>query len=124
MSVATRTRELSFDHRRHTNIACAQCHQESATRSAANVQCTMCHAEHHKPTASCMACHPPAAGKVHNRNVHVGCGGSECHKQLPVAGVPHTRPFCLACHQKMVNHQPQGNCADCHKLPPARGAAP
>ena len=125
MTVAgnTRTRTLSFVHSDHGNIACTQCHRDPATRSAAQLDCKSCHAQHHEPTVDCMACHPPAAGKAHTRNVHVGCAGSSCHKQLPapLASVPHTRQFCLACHQTMVAHRPQGNCADCHKLPAPRG---
>lgn len=119
----TKSRELAFDHRQHNGVACAQCHTDPMSRNAAQVQCKACHTDHHKATQNCMACHPRATG-VHTRNVHVGCAGSSCHKQLPaaIANVPHTRQFCLTCHQNMVAHQPRGNCADCHKLP-APGSA-
>jgi nitrate/TMAO reductase-like tetraheme cytochrome c subunit len=123
IATATHTRELRFDHAAHENVACAQCHREPMTRSAAGVQCMSCHVEHHKPAANCMACHTPPPAGVHNRNVHVSCSGSSCHKQLPVAGIPHTRQFCLSCHQTMVEHRAPRNCADCHKLPAPRGAS-
>ena len=117
-----KTRGISFTHTQHMQIECAQCHKDSVTRAADAVQCNACHQDHHKPTESCMACHPTPRQGAHNRDVHVGCSGSGCHSELPVAGVPRTRPFCLACHQDMVNHQPQGNCADCHRLPAPRGS--
>ena len=116
-------RRVAFDHRPHARVACAQCHRDPLTRSAENLQCNACHQDHHKPTESCMACHPTPRAGAHNRNVHVGCAGSGCHSQLPVASVPRTRPFCLTCHQDMVNHQPSGNCADCHRLPAPRRAS-
>jgi hypothetical protein len=121
----TKTRQLSFRHQQHSSVACAQCHRDPLSRSAANVQCKACHDSHHKATSNCMACHPPTSTKAHTRNVHVGCAGSSCHKTLPaaLASVPHTRQFCLACHQNMVSHRPSGNCADCHQLPAATGAA-
>jgi hypothetical protein len=115
-----KSRGVTFVHTQHQQIACAQCHRDPLTRSAAALECKSCHEDHHKPTESCMSCHPPVREGVHNRNVHVGCAGSGCHSQLPVAGVPRTRPFCLTCHQDMVNHQPRGNCADCHRLPAPR----
>lgn len=113
-------RRITFDHRRHAQVACSQCHRDELTRSAEKLHCNSCHADHHKPTESCMACHPTPKQGVHNRNVHVGCAGSGCHSQLPVHGVPRTRAFCTACHQDMLNHKPGGNCADCHRLPAAR----
>ncbi len=119
----TVTRNTGFTHEPHEQIACAQCHRDPLTRSTTDLQCNSCHQDHHKPTASCMSCHPPARAGAHNRNVHVGCGGSGCHSELPVVSVPRTRAFCLACHQDMVNHQPRGNCADCHRLPPPRQAS-
>lgn len=120
----TRTRQLGFNHQQHSTVPCAQCHADPMTRGAANVQCKACHADHHKTTSNCMACHPPVKVSPHTLKVHVGCAGSSCHKQLPapLAAVPHTRQFCLACHQNMVNHRPSGNCADCHQLPAASGA--
>jgi hypothetical protein len=118
---STKTRQANFDHRRHAGVSCAQCHRDEVTRSAANVECSACHKEHHKPTATCMACHPTPRANAHTVNVHVGCAGSGCHSKLPVPGVPRTRQFCLACHQTLVNHKPGGNCADCHKLPAPRG---
>ncbi|HEY0306240.1 MAG TPA: NapC/NirT family cytochrome c [Longimicrobiales bacterium] len=113
-------RRTAFDHRPHAQVACAQCHKDTLTRSAENVQCNACHTDHHKPTESCMSCHPTPKQGAHNRNVHVTCSGSGCHSQLPVSGIPRTRPFCIACHQDMVNHKPTGNCADCHRLPAPR----
>jgi nitrate/TMAO reductase-like tetraheme cytochrome c subunit len=122
-STSIKQRTANFNHQPHSRVACAQCHRDTLTRSAANLQCNACHADHHKATETCMSCHPTPKAGVHNRNVHVGCGGSGCHSKLPqqILNVPRTRPLCLSCHQNMVNHKPGGNCADCHKLPAPRG---
>ena len=124
LSTGAKTRTMPFEHARHDDVACTKCHTGTGTMSAANVQCNACHVEHHKPAVTCMQCHPPVRKGAHTRNVHLGCAGSGCHSKLPaaLASVPHTRQFCTACHQDMVSHKPAGNCAECHKLPPARGA--
>ncbi|MBI4205105.1 MAG: NapC/NirT family cytochrome c [Betaproteobacteria bacterium] len=115
-----RTRTLSFDHRWHGRVACAQCHTDPLTRSAAGLECTACHADHHEPTVSCMACHPRPPSDAHDKDVvHEGC--SACHAELPLQGVPRTRTFCLICHQDRVEHYPEGVCTDCHALPGTEG---
>ena len=116
-----RARTISFDHRKHEGVSCAQCHRDPLTRSATPIQCNACHEDHHKPTANCMACHTQTRAAVHPpEKVHVTCAGSGCHSTLPVEGVPRTRELCLTCHQQLTNHRPNGNCADCHRLPAAR----
>jgi hypothetical protein len=117
----TKARTINFDHSKHANVSCTQCHRDPLTRSAAALQCNACHRDHHKPTSTCMACHAPTRVAVHPpEKVHVTCAGSGCHSTLPVAAAPRTRQLCLTCHQQLTNHRPNGNCADCHRLPAAR----
>jgi hypothetical protein len=112
-------RTLPFDHDRHLQYDCQQCHTQGLARSAAGLRCATCHEEHHRPTASCMSCHPAPAGDAHDLNAHLGCAGSGCHDAAPAAvqEVPRTRDFCLACHQDLVDHRPGRNCVACHALP-------
>jgi hypothetical protein len=117
MSVApARTRLLGFDHASHPNVACAQCHQPSLTRQA-SVTCTGCHEDHHQPNRSCISCHLRPGDRAHDANAHLGCTAAGCHEPAPFVGVPRTRNFCLSCHQDRVDHEPRGNCAECHALP-------
>lgn len=111
-------RALPFDHAVHAGEACATCHTDGLDRSAASVACVSCHAEHHRPTASCMACHVEAAPGSHAvETAHLGCSGSGCHVEVPFEGLPRTRDVCLTCHQDLVDHRPEGDCAECHALP-------
>lgn len=119
------TRTLDFDHRRHDDIGCTECHRGGLALGAADVRCSSCHEEHHQPDRACIACHVDPAQGAHPVSVHVtGCAGSGCHEAVPPAlrGVPRTRSFCLACHQEQREHMVGGNCADCHRLPAPRVA--
>lgn len=122
LSVAPpKTRELPFSHRRHEAIACATCHTEPLTLRA-TAQCSGCHEEHHRPGTECLGCHTQPPATAHTVEAHLGCSGAGCHDPVPagVRNVPRTRSFCLACHQDLVQHEPGGNCADCHRLPRPR----
>ena len=110
-------RSLPFAHAVHEDLACAECHTEGLTLSAAAVSCSGCHGEHHEPDMECRACHATPADNAHDAQVHLGCAGSGCHGDPPVRGVPRTRDFCLVCHQDLVDHRPGRNCEDCHALP-------
>lgn len=115
-------RVLPFSHITHEGIRCQTCHTGGAALSAADVECTGCHQDHHRPTATCLRCHEPPAAGAHDREVHLGCGGSACHEGAPasIQTVPRTRAFCLACHADMTYHKPEQACASCHALPPPR----
>ncbi len=113
-------RTLPFDHAAHDRIECTACHTDGLALSAARVDCSGCHAAHHQPDVSCMRCHEQPAPDAHTRDAHLGCAG--CHTAAPasIRDVPRTREFCLSCHQDLVDHRPEGNCADCHVLPRPR----
>lgn len=115
-------RRLPFDHARHEATACATCHREPLTRSAAAASCSSCHTEHHQPESDCMSCHVEAPPEAHPAEVHVGCSGTGCHEESSFDQVPRTRAFCLACHQEFTDHKADAKegCADCHTLPPPR----
>ena len=117
----TRTRPITFTHREHTREKCTSCHASDITQ-APRVNCTSCHDQHHQPNVNCRACHVEAPARAHPAVVHVTCAGSGCHSTLPapIRGVPRTRQFCLACHQKLVDHKPEKNCVDCHAMPRPR----
>jgi hypothetical protein len=119
-----RTRELPFSHAVHEREACGSCHRQPLTM-AVTVSCNSCHEQHHRPTTQCMSCHVRPPGDAHTVNAHLGCTGAGCHDPVPaqVRNVPRTRPFCLSCHQDLVQHEPGGNCADCHRLPAPRPQA-
>jgi hypothetical protein len=116
-------RELFFAHAQHHTVACASCHVEPLTMAVTGT-CRDCHEQHHQPQVQCMACHIVPPRDAHTAAAHLTCTAAGCHVTLaaPLARVPRTRPFCLACHQELVDHERGGNCADCHILPPPRAA--
>lgn len=125
LSVGREARGLPFVHANHDGVRCTQCHTRGLELSAAQVDCSSCHNDHHRPDAVCRSCHLEAPESAHPaRLVHVGCAGSGCHTSVPFQDRPETREFCLACHQDMVRHEPQGSCADCHAMPAWRRTVP
>ena len=118
LSVGARGRSLPFQHVRHDGVQCTRCHTQGLELSAARVDCASCHVEHHRADAACRSCHLEAPAGAHPaRVVHTTCAGSGCHSSVPFEQRPGTREFCLACHQDLVRHEPQGLCADCHAMP-------
>lgn len=114
-------RVMTFDHTRHSELACASCHTEGLALSAAGVDCTQCHQEHHQPAADCASCHRvPTAGAHPAKDSHVTCSGAGCHQAVPFDAVPRSRAACLVCHQEQTVHRPGRVCIDCHTLPGAR----
>jgi hypothetical protein len=115
-------RELPFRHSGHGEVGCQECHAQGLALSAAQVQCSGCHDAHHEPTLDCRACHEAPLPAAHDRQVHLGCGGSGCHVDAPddIKMVPKTRELCLVCHDEMLYHKPGEACASCHRLPPPR----
>ncbi len=120
------TRRLPLDHRAHESVECTDCHTAPSSLDAAAVDCSSCHEEHHRPETRCVDCHAQPEEDAHDVQAHLGCGGSGCHTDVPVAGVSRTRTFCLTCHQDLLDHRPEGACEDCHVLPEpsTRGARP
>jgi nitrate/TMAO reductase-like tetraheme cytochrome c subunit len=124
MSVYTepKARTLPFAHALHSSVECATCHTTAVTRAVAR-DCTSCHTEHHVATASCITCHA-GAKKVHRRqDVHQGCSGTGCHKDISALGLTETRNVCLTCHNDRVSHKPGQQCAKCHQVKWAPSAA-
>ena len=110
-------RALPFDHEVHAAEDCASCHTAGLALSAAEVDCVSCHESHHEPITDCASCHEPAPSGAHSiETAHVTCSSAGCHEAVPFEGLPRTRPFCLVCHQDMVDHRPGGDCAECHAL--------
>lgn len=110
---------LTFVHAEHADISCAACHVQPVTLSASPVTCGSCHAEHHRAEGDCLRCHtvePPES--AHPRASHLTCAGAGCHEPQPFEGGLRTRQLCLSCHQGYGDHKPDGNCVDCHVLPP------
>jgi len=109
-----RQRALPFRHPDHRTVECAKCHTTPAT-FAATVNCESCHREHHEAKADCMSCHGTGR-EVHKRVAHQGCAGSSCHTDRQSLAFEATRNVCLGCHQDMVNHFRNRECARCHQV--------
>lgn len=59
---------ISFGHKQHAAVACAQCHdmREKAAKPATHARCAGCHdggKGHGPPMTTCSSCHPQAVGK-------------------------------------------------------------
>ncbi len=109
-------RTVGFSHDRHLRTACASCHIPPQLTPPDSVRtCKACHDQHHEERRNCAACHSrgdlPAA---HSRDAHVGCDA--CHKSTTIAQLTPNRQFCLSCHTKQGDHQPQQECTTCHFL--------
>lgn len=109
-------REVGFAHEPHEERECVECHVgDDPVLSPAELDCGSCHEEHHLATASeCMACHREAPEDAHPLNVHETCSGSGCHVDPPFEVPVPTRTGCLWCHEDMTDHEPDGECVDCH----------
>lgn len=115
---ARASRALPFRHALHQEVTCASCHGGPPARSARGADCAGCHADHHRDGAECSACHAAPTEAAHPRAVHAGCGGAQCHGELPFPVTPRQRSSCLACHRDRADHRPGEECADCHVMPP------
>jgi nitrate/TMAO reductase-like tetraheme cytochrome c subunit len=115
-------RTLDFRHAEHEEVECTECHEGGLTLSAVAEDCTSCHEEHHEPERSCLECHQEAPESEHPAEVHVGCGGAECHKQAtPFRFLAWSPSTCLGCHQDETDHYPESDdCTECHLLPRPR----
>ena len=107
------SRTVAFEHGRHANLTCEQCHAQDLRRSVQK-SCESCHSEHHEVTRNCAGCHT-SVRESHNRALHAtGCGGSGCHVQERTAATTPARGVCLACHMEQADHKPGRECAPCH----------
>lgn len=112
------TRQLEFEHQRHSKLQCTRCHANDVMR-APQVTCTSCHADHHAAERNCTACHPTARAG-HDRSAHDGC--TSCHVAVAIPALTGSRTLCLSCHEPQRNHNPDGDCATCHAIA-SHGAA-
>jgi len=110
-----RTRVLPFDHAIHQTLACAQCHSEGVLLGF-DRSCATCHQDHHQPAAECSTCHGEVPLETHDVDVHLGCGGAQCHQDALPAVAERSRSTCLVCHTAQADHQTDGDCATCHKV--------
>lgn len=106
-------RTITFDHVRHGAIACRTCHGAGATLGVERA-CVSCHADHHRPAADCAACHARFPLSAHDAAAHLGCDGAGCHREPAVFASPAARNVCLVCHRDQVDHEPGGECHECH----------
>lgn len=123
---APRDRQLPFSHERHTGTSCQTCHSDGVDQPVTAAGCASCHQDHHgaDPTIDCAQCHQTAPPEAHTAQVHLGCGGAGCHTSPSTPVAPRNRLGCLVCHQAQRDHQSQGECIECHVLPPPRGGGP
>ena len=112
-----RERTLAFEHGRHGELDCASCHQSAPLLTPA-VACASCHDEHHEPTVRCQSCHVPPPETAHGVEAHLTCSGSACHRAPDVEAMADTRAVCLVCHQAQEDHEPGGECIECHRVRP------
>ena len=121
-----RVREVAFRHDVHiatsTGIVCRDCHGTEVTLQR-NRECGSCHASHHAGKAECTACHAAPRRGVHDASVHLTCAGSACHAPATAPSPTLSRTTCLFCHTTQRFHEPDGSCAECHRIPGARGPA-
>ncbi len=116
-------RDIPFVHGDHLEAGCGECHQDGPDRAPQVANCNNCHQEHHEAptTVDCMTCHQQPPGDAHTVESHLGCTGSGCHLDPPLARTPRNRSACLACHQDLTDHRPDGECGECHALPAPTG---
>ncbi len=120
-------RDIAFRHADHEERDCVECHVEGPSLAVPDLDCQSCHEEHHAADDSgCWSCHRDPPAEAHTVAVHLTCSGSGCHVDAPVEGPARTRVQCLWCHQEQADHEPGGECVDCHKigLPPVIGGRP
>lgn len=113
---APRTRELTFQHAWHEGVDCSSCHKTKPSLSPE--PCSSCHAEHHAQGIRCQSCHTPSPISQHDVNAHVSCSGAGCHDAPFVEAIADTRTVCLVCHQAQEDHEPGGQCIQCHAVRP------
>jgi hypothetical protein len=119
--VSPRLRRLPFDHRRHSAVACVECHAPPPGMKARR-ECGSCHALHHTAVADCAGCHPAPAAEAHPAGAHLTCAGGGCHGASVAPSATLSRGLCLTCHAEQRTHEPRESCSGCHGVPD-RGVA-
>ena len=114
------TRSLTFEHQRHLDLGCANCHAGGFGLGAV-AECTTCHVDHHEPGRACTACHSEPPTTAHPKEIHLdlaGCGAAGCHvsEGLDYAALEDERMLCLSCHVAQTEHETADPCAECHLL--------
>lgn len=110
----TLDRELPFSHAAHEERECVDCHTGGPSLAVPDLDCRSCHDEHHVTSnPGCMSCHRKPPEDAHTLEVHRTCSGSGCHVDAPIE-TPRTRVGCLWCHEDRVDHEPEGECVECH----------
>lgn len=119
-----RAREVTFRHDVHiaasAGLGCKDCHGTAVTLQR-NRDCGSCHSSHHAGKAECTSCHVRPARGAHNAAVHLTCAGSACHAAANAPVPALSRTLCLFCHSDRRDHEPNGSCAACHRIPGAKG---
>jgi hypothetical protein len=128
-----------FDHLRHRELQCTECHSVSDAHGTVTVRTPRdCQSCHHSPQViqgGCQRCHGPqeievasaislsmrfeASGATrtrtaafdHRAHQEVACAACHGETVTMVAGVT-----CETCHDE--HHRPTAQCADCHGEPP------
>lgn len=114
---APRERQVGFEHSRHTDVACTECHVTPVSLEPAPpvAGCTACHGDHHVEGRDCAACHrTDAIVEAHAPPVDAHRKCDQCHTATTVARLQPTRSFCLACHSSETDHYRQQECSVCH----------
>jgi hypothetical protein len=114
----TRVRDLLFEHDRHADVGCLDCHRGGMDLPPEN--CASCHTDHHRPDARCAHCHRAPDPSVHPLAAHATCTGAGCHAAEVTTRPMMSRQFCLVCHDEQREHRPGRVCVDCHIKPAPR----
>jgi hypothetical protein len=116
-----RSREVPFEHRKHTDLACVTCHttRVSLAPEPQVTRCTDCHEDHHAARLDCATCHRTAQIiKAHAPPIDAHQTCDRCHTEHTVAALEPTRSFCLACHGSETDHYVGKECTVCHLQAP------
>jgi len=114
---APRSRALTFDHDVHGALDCTSCHR-AAPLLTPTEPCSTCHSEHHAEGVRCVSCHTPPPPTAHDVQAHLSCSGAGCHRAPEVEAITDSRSVCVVCHQAQEEHEPGGNCVECHRVRP------
>lgn len=112
-----RDRLVGFQHERHSELDCTNCHAQSVTLAPGDsvTTCQACHADHHEVNRDCAGCHRnDNITQVHQRPVRVHVACDACHAAPTIARLSPTRSLCLVCHDNQADHQPARECVICH----------
>ncbi len=110
-------RVVAFPHARHTRLGCTTCHGEAESLAPVDsaATCQGCHDQHHRAGRACATCHAnPSILSIHAPPVRVHVACDACHATVAIAALTPTRSFCLVCHRTQADHQPGGECTECH----------